>query len=265
MSKIVPIDKAYYEYYKLMMNYNNKYEKDKSKIYENGALSRRQKKEKLEELKKKRLCVNCKREGGTIFTNKEGILKAVCGSKSQPCGLHIEINKGKIQDLNNVLSNSLEKINKMKERIIKLKLNFLFEYIKEDSMKTEFYELRKNLEKELEVYEKIFNKSIEINENPEGEMEVKRLNAELYSLIRENKQLLEEFNETGEISKIKAIVESYINDISPLGEKIRKTLYSVNEVKYNKEDGEVYLIQERASLKEKEINIIMPEVVVYTL
>jgi len=265
MSKIVSLDNAYYDYYKLMMNYNNKYEKEKDKIIGNNSLSRKEKREKIKELKNKRVCVNCKREGGTIFTNEQGILKAVCGSKSQPCGLHIEINKGKVRSLDNVLNSTLENVNKLKEKIIKLKLNFLFEYIQENSMKTEFYEVRKNLEKELEVYEKLFNKNIEINENPEGEIEVKRLQAELYGLITENKQLLAEFNETGEISKIKAIIESTINDLQPIGEKIRKTLYKVNHVEIDEKNGVGHLIQKRARIQNNEVNISTPQVVVFTL
>ena len=36
--------------------------------------------------------MNCKKEGGTIFSNKDGILKAVCGRKDDKCNLDIEIN-----------------------------------------------------------------------------------------------------------------------------------------------------------------------------
>ena len=36
-------------------------------------------------------CIKCNKDGGTIFTSKKGILKAICGNKYDKCNLNIEI------------------------------------------------------------------------------------------------------------------------------------------------------------------------------
>ena len=38
-------------------------------------------------------CVNCNKEGGTIFYEDNKILRVTCGNTSQPCDLNIEIVK----------------------------------------------------------------------------------------------------------------------------------------------------------------------------
>ena len=80
-----------HEYYRLKQEYEIKWKKIKRRI-KNMNIS---KKEKRAQLKKKKVrCIQCKQPGGTLFTNKDGILKAICGNKEKPCKLHIEIKRG---------------------------------------------------------------------------------------------------------------------------------------------------------------------------
>jgi len=67
------VSAAVIRYYKLKGDYDKKYQNAKKKIVKSGlALS--QMKKKLKSMKMK--CINCKQDGGTIFTNKDGILTA---------------------------------------------------------------------------------------------------------------------------------------------------------------------------------------------
>ena len=91
----ISIDNALQEYYKLKDQYDKSYDSKKHAIITDITIPYSKKKAKIAELSQKRKCVVCKAAGGTIFTNENRILKAVCGSKSQPCGLNIEIARGK--------------------------------------------------------------------------------------------------------------------------------------------------------------------------
>ena len=53
------------------------------------------------------------------------------GNTTKPCKLDIEIEKGKYKLADNLISELLIEINKFKEDIIKIKLDYLFGYISE--------------------------------------------------------------------------------------------------------------------------------------
>ena len=115
------VNEAIYEYYKLKENYENKLNQNKSKIINNTLLTTKEKEQKFKQLKKQ--CINCKGIGGTIFSNKNGILKAVCGNVDKPCALNIEIKKGTYKLSNELVESLISKINQIKIDIIKI--NFL--------------------------------------------------------------------------------------------------------------------------------------------
>lgn len=76
-------------------------------------------------------CINCNREGGTIFDKNNAILIAMCGNKTNPCNLNIKI----LASLNLTESEILENktiLNEAKQEIVKIKMNTLFNYTKEE-------------------------------------------------------------------------------------------------------------------------------------
>ena len=95
------LENALNEYYKLKSNYENENYKNKKVIMNNKELSKREKQREFQRLKPK--CINCKRVGGTLFTNtikdKDDdtkiknirTLKAICGVHENPCNLKIII------------------------------------------------------------------------------------------------------------------------------------------------------------------------------
>ena len=84
------------DYYKLKNNYENEILKEKKKIIKNQELSWKEKRNEFKSFKPK--CINCKRPVGTIFSIKYNTevefreLKAICGSRTDPCNLNININ-----------------------------------------------------------------------------------------------------------------------------------------------------------------------------
>ena len=230
----ISIDNALQEYYKLKDQYDKTYDSKKHAIISDITIAYSKKKAKIADLSQKRKCVVCKAAGGTIFTNENRILKAVCGSKSQPCGLNIEIARGKKGNIEKLIMQSYDKIEKIKENIIKFKLDLLFRYISDEQLKQKFDESKKELETELAKYEKMYNIYIDNTSSPES------------------------------IEVVKPAIEIYLNYIVPIAEKIRNTTYVYNGVEYDENTNEYLLIQQISNIKNSEINIERAQVISFS-
>jgi hypothetical protein len=111
-------------------------------------------------------CVNCRKTGGTKFWTENGHLLAVCGNKTEPCNLNIDIFKGvgisSFEYMYNLLN---EEVEADKREIIKLKMNTIFNYMEEKDTATKF----KNVLKDYKTTEFIMNGYFRERENPDAE------------------------------------------------------------------------------------------------
>ena len=258
------IDDALHEYYKLKDLYDEKYEIKKSSVLSDETMSIQQKRTEIAKFKRARKCIICKQTGGTIFTDLNRTLKAVCGCVATPCGLNIEIAKGKIENIGELMAATYSKIEIIKDNIIKYKLDLLFRYITDEQLVQKFGEAKKELDTYLVQYEKLYDKYIDVTINPQNIEELKKYNAELYTYIGQTKQLMNEFKATGENEKIRTVIEIYLTNIVPLTKKIRDTTYVYNNVEYDENTKEYRLIQKKYSIKSMEVDIEHPQVISFT-
>ena len=258
------VDDALHEYYKLKDLYDEKFDIKKSSVLSDQTLSIQQKRSQIAKFKRVRKCIICKQTGGTIFTDVDRTLKAVCGCVATPCGLNIEIAKGKIENIGELMAATYSKIEDVKDNIIKYKLDLLFRYITDEQLVQKFGEAKKELDTYLEQYDKLYNKYIDIKVNPQNIEELKRFNAELYTYIGQITQLMSEFNATGENEKIRTIIEIYLTNIVPLTKKIRDTTYVYSNVEYDDDTKEYRLVQKKYSIKSMEVDIEHPQVISFT-
>ena len=258
------VNDALHEYYKLKALYDEKFDIKKSSILSDETLSIKQKRFQVTKMKRARKCVVCKQTGGTVFTNSGRTLKAVCGSASTPCGLNIEIAKGKIDNIGVLMTETYSKIEAIKENIIKYKLDLLFRYITDEQLVQKFGEAKKDLDTHLEQYDKLYNRYIDITVNPQNIEDLKRLDAELYTYIAQVKELMNEFNATGENEKIVTLIELYLTHIVPLTKKIRDTTYVYSNVEYDDNTKEYRLIQKKYDVKSMEVDVEHPQVISFT-
>ena len=126
------------EYYRYKHDYDERYEEQKNAIKESETMTMQQKRAKIMQLKRNRKCVSCGQTGGTHFTNEDGVLRAQCGNRTQPCSLRIEIIKGKFMNLEDLANASLENAEVLKDNIIKTKLDLLFNYTTEEEALRQF-------------------------------------------------------------------------------------------------------------------------------
>lgn len=215
-------------YYQLQNNYNKKYNSKKSKILLNNDLTLKEKKKEVEKLK--RNCINCNQSGGTIFKYENGNLIALCGNTTTPCNLNITIEKNKVVNIKSLIIDLENEIEKVKLDIIKVKLNFLFNYTNQEKSLQLFNKFRENLENLNTNYNNLFIKFNEITNNDERNLKIKENFLLKHELINKVEILNNEFNSTNNPVYIKDIVELYINELNKITTGLMKYKYELNLV-----------------------------------
>ena len=260
----ISIENALIEYYKLKDQYDSSYVSKKNSILSDQTLTLSAKKVKIDRLRMSRKCIICKSQGGTIFTDENRVLKAVCGSKSQPCGLNIEIAKGKVDSVEELMVMSYKKIEEIKENIIKYKLDLLFRYITDEQLQQRFGEAKNNLDIELVKYDKLYNIYIDATDNPQKIEEGKKLKAELYVYVEQIKQVMQEFMRLSDEQQMRTIIDVYQDHVLPIAERIRNNTYAYTGIEYDETDNTHKLIQKRSTIKNMEVHVERPEVISFT-
>ena len=245
-------------YYKMKHNYEDKYQSQKNKIIKNPLLNKKEKRTKL--LALKRTCVKCKRMVGTIFSNKDGVLKAICGDIETPCDLQIELKKGYFVNVETEAASQLDDSKMSKEAVITTKLDLLFNYLTEDEAIENFDKFRKELAEELELYTKFRMLYLNVTDNSEKKIKIKNLNDELFVSIERIKDLMQQYDETENIGLIKDVLSIYV-DIQPKLKELMNTKYAYNNVEYNSNDNTYHLIQNKYTLQELEMPYVEPETI----
>lgn len=251
------IIEAIKEYYTLKKNYDLEINRKRKPIIRDTSLSILEKKKRISKIQKK--CINCKKQGGTIFSNKDSILRAVCGNTESPCNLNIEINRGKFKDLRDVYYFFEQESETTKKKIIENKLDLLFNYKSEEEVIKEFNDLKTSYNDIASVKLILKSTYISIITNLENKDKLKLALDTLFQQKEELKGLAKEFDETEQISYIKEMVEKYTTMIQPLVQNIRDLKYKNQQIECNDktlipcyEQSSYSLIQEPYTLREFE-------------
>lgn len=259
----ISIENAMIEYYKLKDKYDDKYDSKKMSIMSDETLPVSKKRDRIARLVATKKCIVCKAEGGTNFTDENRILKAVCGNKSNPCGLNIEISKGKVGCVSDLIDVSYNKIEKIKENIIKYKLDLLFKYITDSQLQQKFGEAKGELEAEMVKYEKLYSTYIDVLSNPEKVKDIKTYSTEINTYTEQIKQITKDYMSTNNREQLKTIIGIYLNHVIPTAEKLRNTTYLLNDIEYNDDTQEFRLIQNKNTIKNMEVYLERPHVIAF--
>lgn len=241
------------DYYKLKHKYEKKYTEDKLKIIKNPMLSTKEKIQAFQQMKK--LCIKCKQSGGTIFTNNDNKLKAVCGHVVNPCKLNIDIDKGSYKTSSDLAVMLNEIIDEERSKIVKIKLDFLFGYISEETAIAEFNKLKSSLARSSESLKNIETKYLDIVDNKEHKATLEETNIELHKSIFQVKELYKNYQSTKNQAFIKTMVELYISNILENAKTIRNLKYHFNDVEQIETDKDEtkYLIQKTYTIDQLEV------------
>ena len=237
------------EYYELKNKYEKNFKKLKTKIINDNNLSKKEKIYKINEFKK---CINCNKNGGTIFTSKNAILKAKCGNIQDPCNLNIVINRGQTYNVYNLYVKYNKEYMYLRDSISKLKLDYMFKYKNEDEINNIFPKLKenlKNVEKQLETILEKYNKILNNNNQYKLKLYNSNLNNEIKEIIILNKQ----YNETNDDDYLIEIINKYKNILLPLLDNIRNIKYTTSYIEYNEINNKYNLIQDLYNSENMEI------------
>ena len=246
------------EYYRYKHDYDEKYEEHKKAIKESDTMTMPQKRAKIMQLKRNRKCVACGQSGGTHFTNEDGMLRAQCGNRSQPCSLRIEIVKGKFMSLEGLANESLHAADVLKDHIIKTKLDLLFNYTTEEEALRKFETDRAALNQALELYGGFRQKYLDVVRNAERREEVDALTAKFYAAVQDFKDIA---NSGQDSSHARDAIALYVARIVPTNQHLMEKKYVYSAVERLGND-EFRLVQKPYTLEQLEFEIDVPSITV---
>jgi hypothetical protein len=218
-------------YYKLKQKYQEGINARKEKI-KKETIPVKEKRLKIKKLIGK--CVNCNKPGGTIFEERNGTLKAVCGSKT-PCNLNINLKRKMYDNMRDLEQKNIKTIENKKMNIIITKLDYLFGLVtSKDEIVDKFNTLKNELAQVSESQLVIQKKYGDIIRGIHQEPLLADATLELVNEIAELKKLNEEYladlssaSSASSAGYLTAIVEKYQTSIKPLVEQIRQMNYAV--------------------------------------
>ena len=224
------------QYYELKQKYQERIDNKKRKIRKIKGLTT---KERLAHYKKiVPKCVNCNKPGGTLFEEKNGMLKAVCNSQT-PCNLNINIKRVRYDNMRDLDIENDKVSENLKMRIIMTKLDYLFGInTSKDDIVEKFNDLKNKLasvtEKQLIINKNYGDILSGINRDPL----LNDANNDLANEIDELNKLYEEYTTSDKPvpGYLTEMIEKTITKILPLVETIRKLKYG----HYEMEKEEIY-------------------------
>ena len=238
------------KYYSLKSKYETYKDNMKQKIM-NTDSSIDVKKKLFSKLKYK--CINCGENGGSIFTERNNKLKAICGNSVKSCSLNIEIDKYNVLNVYNELDKNMTDLLNIKNEFVSTKLDYLFNYIEEENVVELFEELKKKLSSVQEIFNELLTLYNSITYNEEDRNAIKIRLLEHHTLILEFKTVLTLYKKTSENKYLKECTEMYLEKIKTLDESILEMKYSTNYIDYSDEFKTHSLIQKKYSIENMEI------------
>lgn len=244
------------EYFKLKYKYETQISSYKKKIINNITLSKKEK--RMEYLKIKPKCINCKRPGGTIFktifikdndvVDSHKQYTAVCGIIADPCNLNIKIEISNVELLPNLLNQIENELKDLKNTVIKDKNKLLFGYLTTEEALENFDDLKDSIMVYTSIYENYLRKYNEIVDNEDKKRNINESKTIYYNLIEQIKECIKKMNELNNLQYAKDVVNIYQGSLIPLMLKIRKLSYDETFVWHNMDSNTCNLIQNKYSI-----------------
>ena len=245
------------EYYKLKSEYDNSIDKIRAQIRNSKSLSKQQKIDDFKKIKPK--CINCKRIGGTLFSQKEmdnkRIVSAICNISNNPCNLDIKLSLGVFYLLPNILNEIEDEVKIIKNKIIDYKNKQLYNFISSEEAIVIFDDLKSELNDNLSIIDEhntlLLNKTENVFNNEEYKKEFELLQTYILQL----KGCIKKFDDSNNIQFIIDAVNIYIDNINTTNYNIINLKYKENIVYFDSSDATYHLIQNQNKISDLEIDV----------
>jgi hypothetical protein len=242
------------DYYKLKDKYETEWREVRKAVYKRTGGSKKRKMKFVSQVVPK--CINCKRAVGTMFFREGAYRKAICGSKTSPCNLNINIYTGDFVRWEDLVSITTEDLGAVRTDIIKHKLDTLFQYISSEQSAKQFKEMMElynqynTMHQEyLEHYNQQYIDSLRI------QLE-ERKREHIFELVGAIRSLIEEYDRTGNRELLNNAIYIQVKELNPELQNLQKLKNEVIEVDEDDEDSDQSrLVQKYVSLNKMEYNL----------
>ena len=261
------------EYFKLKLTYETQQMINKKKIMGYSTLSNKEK--RIEYLKLKPKCINCKRPGGTIFKviyhaandtdDSYRQYSATCGIIADPCNLMLKIDVGKVELLPDILNTMQQDIKDYKNKIIDDKNKLLFGYLTTEEALQNFEKIKEDISFYTSLYEFYLRYYNDIVNNDEKTKELTNSITNSYIHVEQIKECMSKMNETNNTQYAHDAVSIYIQTLLPLLEKIRHLKYNESFVWNNDVTQSCDLIQRQYSIQNMSYSSFTDRIVSYSV
>jgi hypothetical protein len=230
IEKKLNYDEALEKYFKLKTKYETDVKEKRRAAYKRGV----NKKDKIARAAAVRpKCVNCKRPVGSIFSTDINGYRAICGDKVNPCKLDIKLNRGNYELSEAILGTFKDALDDTKDRIIKLKMDTLFNYVSESTSAKLFKKKMEDFNKDSKIYKDELDRYNDLFENTHRKELYSAKMETIYELQKSIRVLLAEYANTGDKNVLTIAVTTYKDDLIPEVENLRRLKYDIMEMNDN--------------------------------
>ena len=219
------VKQAVNEYYAL----KSRYEEHKKTVIKKIMDGKGYKKERVQKARNAVFkCINCGKEGGTVFTKEDNHLRATCGNKQNPCNLDIEILASLTLSDEEILQTQKE-MDVAKQKIVEIKMNTLFGYTTEENSVKEFERnlkiIRANQKNQTDLANNLKEVSYyDMQNDTKRTSIVSKKMQDVYSELAEIRRIMREYEIDGN--------QRLLKDVAQKHKTIKEILNVVQSIKY---------------------------------
>lgn len=215
-------------FYSTKEKYKDAYDNKVDKIMSKKGLDINSKRDKVKEIVMP--CIFCKRKVNTIFSRRNHSLSIYCGSKEEPCNMKFELKLAWYSNLIDIIDGLEDRINTIKEKIIRLKTDLLYNYINDESAIEKFEEFSKDLNEFTELYITLMKKKDNLFNNDETQHLILQKKSILEEYMSFNKELIETYKTEEMLETLNNYIENIVQVIEPVHKEIYDLKYAHKEV-----------------------------------
>jgi Ni,Fe-hydrogenase I large subunit len=235
------------DYFKLKSEYEQKLREKRRKEYTKGN-DKKDKMRRVSAIKPK--CINCHRPVGTIFATDANGYTAICGDKNSPCKLNIRLLRGNFEQHESILTEFKASIDDVKERIIKLKMFTLFNYVSEATSSKQFKKELDEYNTFSAVYKDELHKYNELYNSSHKPDLIRSKSSAIHQIQLTIRKLLDDYEKTENSELLKTAIYTYKTDLMPEIANLSRFKYDIMEM--NNNEVESVLFQSEVALSKSE-------------
>jgi hypothetical protein len=247
-----------HEYFRMKSDYDNKAHELRKRAFK-SANTKKAGRKLAQEVKPK--CIHCARPVGTIFSIADNRYKAICGDVSAPCSLSVELYKGDYSPLTDLIYSFKEEIESIKEKIICLKLDTLFDYTSQEKSTSLFKEELENYNIDGRIMKELMDKYDENYSNEHKKDLIERKRNTIFMYVEQIGMLLKEYEKTQNRELLKTAMTLQIDHLLPETRNLTLLKYELSEINTFKHTNgriENFLFQNPISLSKMDHNTDEP-------